>query len=284
MKVKLPSIFQYSNFRQFLSDYQKALSVSDKTYNRSNICKKLGLPNSRSYFNDVVSYGKKVTPDYVERFVKAFQFNKEESDFFRVLVKFNQPENAMEREMYFEQLIGLNKTPKTILDKKALIYFNDWSHSVIKAMLDIVDFQDDYKTIAKLTFPIITEKKVRKSIKLLKELKLIQLDDKGFWRSSSKAVTTSDYIKDELIVQYQIQCLELAKLALVKQQKQPQNISTNSFSVSSEGYKRIHKKVDKFRSEIRSLISKDEQKSDCVYQLNIQLFPVMAIPKRCDND
>lgn len=283
MSIKLPSIFQYSNFRLFLADYQKALSETDKEYNRSNICKKLGLPNSRSYFNDVVSMGKKVTPTYIDRFVKAFQFDPEEAKFFRVLVKFNQSENIEERELNFEQLISLNKTPKTILDKKAFSFFGKWHHSVIRAVLDVVDFNDDYKSLAKLIFPPLSEKTVKESIDLLKDLDLIQMDESGYWRPSAKAITTSEYIRDEMVVQYQIQGLELAKQALIKMHKFPQNISTNTISVSKEGYKRIHKKIDKFRSEIRSLASKDEQKSDCVYQMNIQLFPAMMLTKKAGN-
>jgi uncharacterized protein (TIGR02147 family) len=79
------------------------------------------LPNTRSYFTDVLK-GKKVAPTFTERFINVMELNKEEAQFFRALVKFNQAENLSEREIYFEQLISLNRTPKKVIDKKAYSY------------------------------------------------------------------------------------------------------------------------------------------------------------------
>jgi uncharacterized protein (TIGR02147 family) len=279
MKTSLPSIYQYGDFRKFLRDYQKARWEKEKTFTKSAICKKLGLPNTRNFLNNVIA-GRKLTSTYIERFVRVFEFGKEEAGFFRVLVKYNQAENAEEREIYLEQLISLNKTPKKVLDRKAFEFFRHWRHSVIRALLDAMDFKDDYKCLASLLFPPVTPKQARDSIRLLFSLELIRKDERGFWRPSDKSIMTSDYLKDELISQYQSQCLDLAKLALAKKHGLPQNVTTNIISVSSEGIKHINNKIDKFRSEIRSLVHKDDAKSDCAYQLNIQLFPAARLPGR----
>ena len=78
--------------------------------------------------------------------------------------------------------------------------------------------------------------------------------------------------------------LDLAKQALLKKPENiSQNISTNVISVSKEGYEQINRKIERFRSEIRSLVHKDEKPSECVCQLNIQLFP-SALTKRREND
>ena len=278
MNSSLPNIYGYNDFRKFLADYQKAREESDAGFTKSAICKELGIPNTRSYFNDVVN-GRKVTTYYAEQFIRVFQLNKEESQFFRVLVKFNQAENNDEKELYLEQLITLNKTPKKILDKKAFAFFREWHHSVIRAILDTIDFKDDYKALANTLFPSIPPKKAKESILLLKNLGLIVKDEKGFWRPSDKSIASSDYLKDELIFNYQMQCLDLAKQALMKRHGEQQNISTNILSISKENYFRIKNKIEKFRDEIRSLVHKDEKPSDYVYQMNIQLFPSARIKK-----
>ena len=229
--------------------------------------------------NNVID-GRKLTPTYVARFVTVLELNDEEARYFRVLVKYNQAENAEEHELYLEQLISLNKTPKRIIDKKSFEFFHAWHHAVIRTILDIIDFKDDYKLLSSLLIPPITVKEARKSISLLGALNLITQDGNGFWRPSDKSITTSEYLKNEMISQYQVQCLDLAKLALVKKHSYPQNISTNLISVSSEGYKRIERKIDKFRAEIRSLVHKDTAVSDCVYQMSIQLFPAVKIWKK----
>jgi uncharacterized protein (TIGR02147 family) len=275
----LPSIYGYNDFRRFLADYQKTRGEYDPEFTKSEICKRLGIPNTRSYLNDVIN-GRPVSSSYAERFAKVFELNKDETRFFLVLVKYNQAENNGEKELYLEQLISLNKTPKKILDEKAFAFFREWHHSVIRALLDVVDFTDDYEALGKILVPPVTPKKVKESIALLKTLGLIEPDEKGRWKPSEKSITTSDGIKDDLIYYYQAQCLELARLALLKRHEQPQNVSTNIISISRQGYERIVRKIGKFRSEIRSLVHKDGEPSDGVYQLNIQLFSTAKIPKQ----
>lgn len=284
MNKKLPNIYEYNNFRNFVADYQKALEKQDRSYSKSTICRRLGIPNTRSYINDVIN-GRKVTPDYIERFIQVFKLEKEDAQFFRVLVKYNQAANNDEKELYLEQLIALNKTPKKIIDKKAFAFFREWHHSVIRALLDVIDFKDDCREIARLLHPRVSLLKVKESIRLLKSLGLVVQDENGFWRPSDSSIATSEYLRDELILNYQIQCLDLAKQALLNKPKSiSQNISTNVISVSEEGYELINRKIERFRSEIRSLVHKDEKPSERVCQLNIQLFPSALTTRREDDE
>jgi uncharacterized protein (TIGR02147 family) len=76
-----------------------------------------------------------------------------------------------------------------------------------------------------------------------------------------------------MIKQCQLQCLELAKKALVKHNKKSQNVSTNIISISENRYRRIEKKLQRFKSEIHSIVRKDEDPADRICQLDIMLFP-----------
>jgi len=119
MKTKLPSVYEYNNFRKYLSDYQNARQAHDPGFSKSALSRILGLPNTRSFFTDVLK-GKKVSGAFIERFIKVLELTKDEARFFRVLIMFNQAESAEERELYFDQLISLNKTPKRVMEKKHL--------------------------------------------------------------------------------------------------------------------------------------------------------------------
>ena len=61
-----------------------------------------------------------------------------------------------------------------------------------------------------------------------------------------------------------MKCLELAKTAIIKNESMPQTIATNTISISAEGYKRLEKKIHKFRSEVRAIVHKDEKKAEKV--------------------
>lgn len=272
MNTTQPDIFNYNNFRAFLTDYQTACQMDDPTFSKSAFSKLLGLPNTRSYFNDVLN-GKKVSAVFIERFIKVIGLKKEEAQFFRVLIKFNQADSADEREIYFDQLITLNRTPKRIIKKTIYIYYKNWYNSVIRALLNVYDFRGDSARLAKMVFPPISARQAKESITLLVRLGLIAKVNNGSYKPTDKSITTPDGERDELIKHYQLSCLEMAKNSLLKSSSLPQSVSTNVLSISKEGYLRLEKKVGQFRSEVRSLVQKDEHQADRVYQLDVLLFP-----------
>lgn len=97
METEALSIYNYSDFRKFLNDYQRLRYKADKQFSRVQICRKLGIPKSRSFFSDVIN-GKKVTDTFVERFIEAFEFQRSEALYFRILANYNQASNADERK------------------------------------------------------------------------------------------------------------------------------------------------------------------------------------------
>jgi uncharacterized protein (TIGR02147 family) len=272
MNNQFPNICEYNDFRKYLADYQKARHKTDKTFHKSNVSKLLGLPKTRSYFTDVLR-GRQVSTIFIERFIGVLGLNKDESRYFRALVKFNQAESADERELYFDQLISLNRTPHAVIEKKKFEYYKNWYNGTIRALLNIIDFKNDYTALAKSVLPPITTKQAKESVKLLKSLNLVSTDEKGFMRPTDRSIKTPDYLKEEIIKQYQVHSLELAKWCLLKNNQVPQSITTNVISISDEGYSRLDKKIQKFRSEARALVHKDEGRISKVYHFDILLFP-----------
>jgi uncharacterized protein (TIGR02147 family) len=270
-KKKLPSIFRYNDFRKFLHDYQEARYAIDNGYNKSSICMRMGLINSRSYFNDVLN-GKKVTPVFIERFIPILELASDESKYFRVLVKFNQAENNNERELYFRQLISLNKTPKKIVDLSVYEFYRKWYHIAIRTLLDTFNFSENYAELAKKLIPQITVKQAKESIELLISLGLISKNENGFYKPTEKALATNDYVKDELIKQYQLQCIELAGKTLFSKNENPQDIYTNTISISQQGLQELQSLLNRFKSEVCYIVNNDKNPADQVFQLNIQLF------------
>jgi uncharacterized protein (TIGR02147 family) len=271
-KTPEPDIYDYNDFRKFLSDFQKYHYAREKCYSKSSLSKLLGLPNTRSYFGDIIK-GKKVSPIFIDRFIQVLKLKKDQAQFFRVLVMFNQAENSDERELYFNRIISLNRTPKRLMDTNIYIYYKNWYNGVIRALLHIHDFNNDYAGLAKKVFPPISAEQARESIVLLQQLNLIAKDKNGFFKPTEKSIATHDRVRDELIKHYQLSCLEMAKNSLLKNKSIPQSVSTNVISISSEGLKRLEKKILQFRTEVRSLVHKDVKPAERVFQLDIMLFP-----------
>jgi uncharacterized protein (TIGR02147 family) len=203
MGQTLPSVFEYNDFRRFLDDYQKARQAAEPAFTRSYVCKRLGIAKSRSYFGDVVT-GKFVSSTYVGRFIKVLGLDRDEAQFFRVLVNFNQAvHDPDEREMYFGQLISLNRTPTRVMDRDAYEYYRTWYHGAIRALLEIEDFDGtDCRALARKVFPPVKAKQVRESVRLLERLGLIARNGTGHYRPTDKSIATGPYVHDEIIKQY----------------------------------------------------------------------------------
>jgi uncharacterized protein (TIGR02147 family) len=273
MAPQLSSIFEFADFRKFLEDYQARRQAQDKSFTRSRFCKELGLPNTRSFFNDIIKGTRPLSKTYVERFIAALGMSENEAQYFRVLVEFNQSDIPRERELLFDQLVSLNSTPTRFVSQDEYEFYRHWHHTTIFSLLDVLDFTDDYAGLAKRIFPAISAAQARESVGLLKKLGLIQKSPEGFWKPTAKTLDTGSYVKSELVRQYQLQCLELSKRAMLLEHRAPRNFSTVTLSVSKEGCELIEKKLQKFKSEARSIAHRESAPADRVYQLNIQYFP-----------
>jgi uncharacterized protein (TIGR02147 family) len=272
MKPAFENIYEHADFRRFLEAYQKNRFAVDPGFSRIGICKMLGLPNTRSYFTDVLK-GKAVSKNFVERFIQVLELDKEETQYFRVLVQFNQAENESERELLFDQLISLNRTPKKFIDPKSYAFYKEWIHSSVRAMLDLLDVGEDLSPLAKRMVPSVPIRKIKESIRLLSGLGLVAKNPQGHWKATDKSITAGPYVQNELIKQYQLQCFELGKNAVLAASGKPQNMSTITISMSEKMRDKLFQKLQKFKSEVRSMVHKDGDPAACLYQMNIQLFP-----------
>jgi uncharacterized protein (TIGR02147 family) len=273
MAPQITSVFDFADFRKFLDDYQTRRQAQDKSFTRSKFCRDLGLPNTRSFFNDIVKGTRSLSKTYIERFVMALNMNDNEAQYFRVLVDFNQSSIPRERELLFDQLVSLNSTPARLVTPDEYEFYRHWHHTTIFSLLDILDFTDDYMALAKRIFPAITAAEAKESIALLRKLGLIHKTADGFWKPTTKTLDTGSYVKGELVRQYQLQCLDLSKRAMLLEHRAPRNFSTVTLSVSKAGCELIEKKLQKFKSEARSIAHREAAPADRVYQLNIQFFP-----------
>ena len=267
-----PSVYEYNDFRRFLADWQAARQAEDPAQHKSEMSRRLGLPRTRSYFTDVLG-GKRVTPAFLERFVGLLELGREESRFFRALVAFNQAATPEERETTFDQLVALNRSPRTVVDPKEYGYYRHWWTGALRAVLAIEDHAEDWGRLARSVRPEVTPGQAREAVELMVDMGLLERRD-GFWKPTTRALSTGDHARDELVRQLQMQQLDLARLAVMTDSDLPKDVSTNTVSISSEAYQQILRRIAAFRSDVRSIVHKDDHPVDRVYNLALAFFPL----------
>lgn len=268
---KLTDIFQYTHFRKYLAEYQGARALVEPSFSRTEICARLGLPKTRSYFADVLR-GKKVSPRMVQKFIEVLELNRKEAKYFESMVKLDQAKSDAVRKDAMEELLKINPHPQMLLNSDAYEYYAKWYHSALFAILDVMDVSDDLSSVAKRIFPKVTIGKLNESIALLSRLGLIRKNDDGFWKPTKDSISSGPYNNDELIREYQLQCFELSKEALLTPSKNPHVMNTLVFSLSKNAYKKLETELQAFKAKAHQIVAEDQEKADGVYHMNIHLF------------
>lgn len=269
----MPVIYGYTNYRKFLVDWLEMRQKLDRKFNRSELHRRLGLPNTRSYLSDVLA-GKDITPTFLDRFAVALELGADETRFFRVLVRFNQATAPEERELAFDQLVSLNRTPRAVLDPRHYRYYRNWWNGAVRALLAIHDVGDEPRKLANLVSPAITEAQAKESLALLRDLELVAKNEFGFWKPTQHTLTTGEGARGELVRQLQVQQLGLVQAAVIKPGPAGQVVATNTISVSENGLEMIRKRLERFRSEIRSIVHKDDKPATRVHLVSLAIVPL----------
>jgi uncharacterized protein (TIGR02147 family) len=274
MKTDLPEIFEYIDFKKYLENYYSKRKAGDPAFSHAYICRRLGQVNAKSYFNNVLKGRVTISPTFVDRFIDLLGLQPDEAKYFRALVNYSQSKSSHEKEFFFDQLVRLNRTPRKVVDKVAFDYYQEWHHSAVRALLDIVNFKDDYKALAAMLYPRITVKQAKDSVALLKKNGLIVRNGRGVWKPTDKVIVSGDAAKDAILKQFQIKCLDHAKAMLPRGGDVGQRTITMTVSLSAAAHSRIIQRMEQFKSEIRSIVHKDEKPASRVFHINMNFLPM----------
>jgi len=269
----IPSIYEFKDFRRYLAAWLAARKEEDPRFNGGEVHRRLGLPNTRSFFPDVVA-GRRVTPSFVERFVVLLELDRSEAQFFRSLVRLDQATTAEERELAFDHVVSLDRSPRTVLDGRLMSFYRDWRHGAVRALLDTGDYGDDPARICREIVPRLTPGQVRESLELLADLALIAKNEDGFWKPTEASIATPEGTRDELVLQLQLQHLELAQKSLLSKEAPERLVATNVVSTSRETAIQIERKLEKLRAEIRALVARDPSPASEVLLFQLSLIPL----------
>ena len=267
-----PNIFEYIDYRKFLSDWREAEKEKNPGLTHEYLCAKLGQ-NTRSYFIDIEKGRRTIGPEVLERLIKLTGLSRDEGKYFRALVGYGQSAVSEEKEFWFEQVVELNNTPKKFVDKRTYLFFRKWYHTTIRAYLETCNFRTEFTAASRNLYNRVSPKEAKEAIENLIALELVASDEKGYLKPTDKVLTTGDVVKNELLRQYQLANHDILRTVLEKDEPNTHESSQLTVSVSEKGMKRILNRIKQLRSEIMSIVHKDEERADRVYKIAIHAYP-----------
>lgn len=270
----LPSVYDYLDVRQYLRLYREIRKENDPSFTNIYICFELGQKNSKGYFNNVINGRVKIGPTIVTRFIKLLDLDRRESSYFKILVKYSQCAEKNDKEVLLRKLISLNPHSCTEISKESISYYQHWRHAVIRALLDIIDFDGtDLDLLTNKLIISMRKQDIKKSFDLLLSNGMISKNSMGFYKPVDKSITHNSQIQQALLLQYQTMQFGHSQKVMLDRDVRPQKTTSMTLSISQETYSIVKEKIDILKSEIRALASNEQGKSEQLFQLNLHLFP-----------
>lgn len=267
------TIFEYTDYRKFLLDYQEEQKKSNPAFSHRYFAQKAGFSSS-GLFSNIITGRRNLTHQLIQSFTKAMKLQKKEADYFEAMVLFNQAKSLEDKNLYYQKMLQFLPVRTDVINRGRHEFYSHWWYSVIRELLYFYPFKDDYVSLAKKLDPPIRPDQAKKAIVTLESLGLIKKDSHGFYRQTSQMLTTGkDFVRSLQVANFQSETISLSLRSLEQHKKDRRNISTLTLTVSPESLQQINKEIESVQNRILKIVESDESVNS-VYQINFQIFPL----------
>ncbi len=182
------SIFEYMDYRKFLADYYAFKKNANRNFSYRVFNAKAGI-SSPVFFKLVIDGKRNLGTSSIDKFAAALNLNKKETVYFKKLVLFDQSDNPEEKQEHYAVIRSMrNMVSEKALTNAQYEYFSNWYNVVIRELVTLYNFQDDYQLLADAVRPSITSSEAKASVELLLKLNLIKKNDHGIYEQVDTAI------------------------------------------------------------------------------------------------
>jgi uncharacterized protein (TIGR02147 family) len=269
-------IFEYIDYRKLLKDLYNERRAENKCFSYRYIAQKVGF-SSAGFFANIIQGKRNISPEFIFGFARVFKLKKSETEYFELLVNFDQAKNHEQKKYYFEKILSSKKSKIKITEKQQYEFYSRWHYTAVREVLDIYKFNgEDYAELAKMVSPAITTAEAKKAIELLLGMGFIRKNKDGWFEQVDPFISTGYEAQSVAITNFLVSTIDLARQAVDRYPRDRRSMSALSFSISSEGYKAIDERLKTFRREILEIAKADKNK-DRIYHVNFQIFPLSRL-------
>jgi uncharacterized protein (TIGR02147 family) len=274
-----PSVFHYSNYREFIKDSYTYLAAHDSSITTRKFAKIAGL-RSHSHINLIVQGSRNISEDVSIKIAEAFDLNSKERKYFQCLVLFNQAETEENKEIIWQKIIrllGLTSSQNFTQDHFRI--FVSWKIPTLFEAMQTSFFNGTKKDLVRILNSILTNEEIEIGIETLKGLNLIEVIGDSVKIKDQSNIVSPDAVPFEIFYGYHKSLFDLAAEALKIYPEEERFFTGLTVALSENGYSKLQKVVRELESEVAEIQKKDQEASG-VFQLSIQVFPIINSPKK----
>jgi uncharacterized protein (TIGR02147 family) len=263
----------YTNFRQYLSDYYNDRKKRIPVFSYRYFCIKAGI-KSPALFQEIVAGKRNLTSKTIPRFIKGLDLSPIDAQYFTALVHFNQSKNMHEKTQYLDLMNSLKrKVPREVVPIDQYAFYSRWYLLILRELACIVPWNGDFGALAKAIVPPIKKSEAQEGIRFLVEKGFLTVNKNGDYSQTKRAITSGSEVTSIGIRNFNEHMTRRGADAINEFSTEVRDIRTMIVGISPESYPLIKHEIREFMDRVARIVDNDEQ-SDRVYNLGIQLFPV----------
>jgi uncharacterized protein (TIGR02147 family) len=278
-----PNLNKYLDYRLYLADYYSFKKRQTQNNLRSyhyGIFAAAANIKSPQYLKLIIEGKRNLSIEMVFKFAKALQFNKSQTEEFRLMVMWTQETDPSIRNQHLRDLneFRVNQSVEVgEIDILTMKKIPNWIGWIVYAMLDQegVSFQIDELKI--LLRQKASEAEITDAIDRLINIGQIVRDEQtGVLKKGRVLVNNPEDIPIPLIKKLQTQLMYLGLESLYQDEPTEREFGTLTLCLTKQEFEDLRFQLRKMRKQVHkdTTIKRMSKKGDCIYQMNLQLFPV----------
>ncbi len=265
-------IFKYFDYLEYLNDFYSNMKSQVYGFSHRSFLKKAGI-SSPNYLVRILKGQRKLSPKFIANFSRAINHSGKEAEYFRLLVLFKNEKRPEEKERYLRgMLTARNSREEFRIHDQKLKFFKKWYYPVIRELVTIVDFNDDFNLLASRVIPRITAVQARNAVHYLEKNGFIKKDAHGRYRQTDSVISSGPEVHSTIMADYHKKTILQSARAVDEIQSEERDISSLTMSVSKETYREIKKEIQGFRKRLLSL-ARNDNNPELVCFAGFQLLP-----------
>jgi uncharacterized protein (TIGR02147 family) len=243
------------------------------TFSYRFIAQKVGF-TSAGFFTNILQGKRNISAENIFKFAHLFKLKRHETEYFELLVLFDQAKNHEQKKYYFEKILASKRSKIKVTEARQYEFYSQWFYTAVREVLDVYRFDGkDYAELARKVSPAISAAQAKKAIDLLVSMGFIKRCEDGVYRQSDEFITTGYEAPTVAVTNFLMSTTDLAREAIDRYPREERSMSTLTFSCSADGFKNIEERLKTFRREILEIVRADKNR-DRVYHVNFHVYPM----------
>jgi len=269
-----PVVFSFLDHREFLRGWYEWKKIATRGFSYRSFARKAGF-SSMSFLRDVIEGRRNISDDSVEKFLFAIGLVEDAADYFRELVRYNRESDPERKAQCFRKLLLLQARREFSPVRQAQAkYYSDWVHVIVREAAGLARFGGDPARIGAAMRPAVPADQIADSLRLLKDLGMLEKSKDGTYRTSTPRIVPGD-VDASLVRNIKRQMLLHALDRLEGEPSADTQVSSVTLAVSRHRLQKLNDQLRQFRLDLLADTATDDGPLEQVVQVNFQLIPFL---------